>query len=120
MSAGLGDVIDEFLQQSLPFALTETTSVVSNRMQFDESGRLVDFSEPLLHMFNKNGTVIDCRWVDDKTHCLLLGDSVGDLTMADGLNLEVLKIGFLNEKVAEKLEQYRGPFDVVVTHDGAV
>ena len=31
MSAGLGDVIEEFLRQALPFPLQESTHVVSNR-----------------------------------------------------------------------------------------
>ena len=51
MSAGLGDVIEEFLHQRLPFALADSTHVVSNRMVFDSTGRLADFSEPLLHMW---------------------------------------------------------------------
>lgn len=40
-----------------------------------------------------------------KTNILLLGDSMGDLTMADGVpDVEnILKIGFLNDKVS------RGP-----------
>ena len=56
MSAGLGDVIEEFLRQRVPFELAPTTLVASNRMIFDDGGKLVDFSEPLLHMFNKNRT----------------------------------------------------------------
>jgi len=120
MSAGLGDVIEEFLRQRLPFPLAETTTVVSNKMIFDDDGKLVGFSEPLLHMFNKTGAIIDKRWTEDKKSCLLLGDGMGDVTMANTLGLEELRVGFLNEKVEEKLAQFVDPdsFDVVVTHDG--
>lgn len=123
MSAGLGDVIEEFLNSALPFALASTTMVVSNRFHFDDGGNMVGFSEPLLHMFNKSAA-----WLPDKaqhlvrgcSHCLLLGDGVGDITMADGLQTEVLRVGFLNEKIDEKLVHFREIFDVVKTNDGPV
>mmetsp|Transcript_50406 Transcript_50406/g.155913 ORF Transcript_50406/g.155913 Transcript_50406/m.155913 type:complete len:292 (+) Transcript_50406:136-1011(+) len=123
MSAGLGDVIEDFLQLRLPFELAPTTMVVSNRMSFDGDGRLSGFSEPLLHMFNKTAKFMPDagrELVKGRGHCLLLGDSVGDLTMADSLEVETLKVGFLNEKVDERLAQYCDLFDVVVTNDGKV
>jgi len=41
--------------------------------------------------------------------------------MADGIDkLDKLKVGFLNEKVEERMSQFLGPFDVVVTNDGSV
>eukprot|EP00913_Durusdinium_trenchii_P030044 g28154.t1 len=52
----------EFLRQALPFPLQESTHVVSNRMVFDETGRLVNFSEPLLHMFNKTAAFFPEVW----------------------------------------------------------
>jgi len=121
MSAGLGDVIEEFLRQRLPFELKPSTMVVSNRMNFDTDGRLIGFSEPLLHMFNKTAAFMPeagRKLVDGKRHALLIGDSIGDLTMADGLDIEKFKVGLLNEKVEERLKQYQELFDVVVTHDG--
>jgi len=124
MSAGLGDVIEEFLKQHLPFDLAPTTRVVSNRMCFNDEGRLTGFSEPLLHMFNKTAEFVpeDAQpLLESKQHCLILGDSVGDLTMADGIDKpDKLKVGFLNEKVEERMSQFLGPFDVVVTNDGSV
>lgn len=122
MSAGLGDVIEEFLRQRLPFPLAPSTMVVSNRMIFDDDGRLNAFSEPLMHMFNKSAASLgqSCReLIAGRKHCLLMGDGVGDLTMADGIaGVTLLKFGFLNEKVAEMMEKYLGPYDVVVTNDG--
>ena len=124
MSAGLGNVIEEFLAQTLPFPMADTTAVVSNQMKFDDEGKLNGFSEPLLHMFNKNVAVLpeDVRERVNSCDCgLLLGDGVGDLTMAQGADLPcLLKIGFLNEKVEERREQYVNGFDIVVTEDGCV
>jgi len=41
--------------------------------------------------------------------------------MADGVEdaKVILKIGFLNEKVEEHLDEYKRAFDVVITHDGS-
>merc|ERR1712032_1425099 len=124
MSAGLGNVIDEFLRQHLPFALKPSTMVVSNRLLFNAEGVHTGFTEPLMHMFNKSLASVPPEGehlVRGKGHCLLLGDSVGDLTMADGgvgTFSQKLAVGFLNEKVEERRSQFVGPFDVVVTHDG--
>jgi len=39
--------------------------------------------------------------------------------MSDGLTYsEILSIGFLNDKIEERLESYRQTFDVVITNDG--
>ena len=53
---------------------------------------------------------------------ILLGDSIGDRTMCDGgaRPSTLLKVGFLNDHVEEKLELYRRTFDVVVTGDGSM
>eukprot|EP00933_Yihiella_yeosuensis_P080572 TRINITY_DN94025_c0_g1_i1.p1 TRINITY_DN94025_c0_g1~~TRINITY_DN94025_c0_g1_i1.p1 ORF type:complete len:241 (+),score=36.38 TRINITY_DN94025_c0_g1_i1:91-723(+) len=123
MSAGLGEVIEEFLRQKLPFPIAPTTHVVSNRMVFDDSGSLKNFSEPLLHMFNKTAAFLpdsSKSLAEGKRHCLLMGDGLGDLTMAQGLDVETLKVGFLNEKVRERFDDFIEGFDIVVTDDGPV
>ena len=51
-SAGIGDVIEEFFIQHWG-PLPDSLHVISNRMRFDESGKLVGFSDPLIHVFNK-------------------------------------------------------------------
>jgi len=74
-------------------------------------------------MFNKQAAFLpeDGRHLTEgRTHCVLLGDGVGDLTMADGLAVDTLKVGFLNEKVDEKLAQFEKLFDAVVVEDGAM
>ncbi|CAJ1451086.1 unnamed protein product, partial [Effrenium voratum] len=112
MSAGLGDVIEEFLRQ-VPFELGASTHIVSNRMAFDAAGRLVEFSEPLLHMFNKTAAFFPeatKELVKGRRFCMLFGDGVGDSTMADGLEVETLKAS----------QTFQQKFDVVVTGDGPV
>lgn len=68
-------------------------------------GFLRGFKGQLIHTYNKNSSV--CRnssyfqQLQGKTNVLLLGDTMGDLTMADGVQgvENILKIGFLNDKV---------------------
>ena len=62
---------------------------------------------------------------------ILLGDSLGDVHMADGLSaltgndsaefdLNVVKVGFLNTKVRESLPKYKAVYDVLIFDDGSL
>ena len=70
-----------------------------------DQGKLVGFKGDMIHIFNKNeGAIHRSDYFLDLAHrenILLLGDSMGDLRMADGAtnNKNLLKIGFLNDKV---------------------
>ncbi|NWR88520.1 5NT3B nucleotidase, partial [Furnarius figulus] len=120
-SAGVGDVLEEIIRQANIFY--PNVKVVSNYMDFDDDGVLVHFKAPLIHTFNKNNTVLqgtECfQQLSKRTSIILLGDSMGDLTMADGIpNVEnILKIGFLNDKVEEQREKYLDAFDIVLESD---
>lgn len=121
-SAGLGDVLAEVLRQRLPGGLPPCAHVVSNGMVFDASGRLTGFTEPTLHMFNKNASALSpatLRALSDRPHVLLAGDSLGDATMAQGLPAveHELRFGLLNDDVDRLLPQFSAVFDVVLTHD---
>jgi cytosolic 5'-nucleotidase 3 len=123
-SAGIADVITEFLRQQ--GCLTPNVHVVSNRLRFDADGVLVGFDGPLIHTLNKNaGTLATSPepWAHDpaRDHVLLLGDNLGDVHMADGLVYAArLSIGFLNDRVQQNLSAYRATFDAVVVDDGSM
>ncbi|XFF88433.1 hypothetical protein AB1E18_014652 [Capra hircus] len=120
-SAGIGDVLEEMIRQRKVFH--PNIHIVSNYMEFDEDGFLKGFKGQLIHTYNKNSSV--CKNSDyfqqlqGKTNILLLGDSMGDLTMADGVpGVEnILKIGFLNDKVEERRERYMDSYDIVLERD---
>ncbi|XP_077171242.1 7-methylguanosine phosphate-specific 5'-nucleotidase isoform X2 [Paroedura picta] len=120
-SAGVGDVLEEIIRQAGMFH--PNVHVVSNYMDFDDCGVLRDFREPLIHTYNKNNTVLEdtnyFQQLCTRTNILLLGDSMGDLTMADGVaNMEnILRVGFLNDKVEEQREKYVEAYDVVLEKD---
>lgn len=120
-SAGIGDVIAEALMQ-LDGPPPPALRVVSNWMAFRE-GRCVGWREPLIHVFNKSADMIaraDRDALADRTAVVLLGDSEGDVSMADGLDAGVvLKIGFLNDREPTQVmrERYAKIYDVVLTGD---
>ncbi|KAM9210831.1 7-methylguanosine phosphate-specific 5'-nucleotidase isoform 2-T2 [Dugong dugon] len=120
-SAGIGDVLEEIIRQMKVFH--PNVHIVSNYMDFDENGFLQGFKGQLIHTYNKNSSVCEnssyFQQCQGKTNILLLGDSMGDLTMADGVPgvQNILKIGFLNDKVEERRERYVDSYDIVLEKD---
>ncbi|XP_072268339.1 cytosolic 5'-nucleotidase 3A isoform X1 [Pyxicephalus adspersus] len=120
-SAGLGDVLEEAIRQASVYY--PNIKVVSNFMDFDENGVIKGFKGELIHVYNKHdGALKRTEYFDqlkDTSNIILLGDSLGDLTMADGVpNVEnILKIGYLNDKVEELLEKYMNSYDIVLVKD---
>ncbi|KAF7239131.1 7-methylguanosine phosphate-specific 5'-nucleotidase [Varanus komodoensis] len=120
-SAGVGDVLEEIIHQAGVFH--PNVNVVSNYMDFDDNGVLQGFKGPLIHTYNKNNTVLKnteyFQQLCMRTNILLLGDSMGDLSMADGVaNVEnILRLGFLNDKVEEQRGKYTEAYDIVLEKD---
>ncbi|XP_050183497.1 7-methylguanosine phosphate-specific 5'-nucleotidase [Myiozetetes cayanensis] len=120
-SAGVGDVLEEIIRQASVFY--SNVNVVSNYMEFDDDGVLTHFKGPLIHTYNKNNTVLQgteyFQQLSTRPNIILLGDSMGDLTMADGIPRveNILKIGFLNDKVEERRGKYLEAYDIVLESD---
>ncbi|XP_038244421.1 cytosolic 5'-nucleotidase 3A isoform X2 [Dermochelys coriacea] len=120
-SAGLGDILEEVIHQAGVYH--SNVKVVSNFMDFDENGVLKGFKGELIHVYNKHDGALKnteyFKQLKDNSNIILLGDSQGDLTMADGVaNVEhILKIGYLNDKVEELLEKYMDSYDIVLVKD---
>lgn len=102
-SAGLGDSVVSVLKQAKVFF--PNVKVISNFLQYKD-GLLNGFGEPIIHTFNKNETVLEgseyYNLVHQRDHILVMGDSIGDAGMANGMPLSssVLKIGFLYDYVS--------------------
>ncbi|KAI5093088.1 cytosolic 5'-nucleotidase 3, partial [Silurus meridionalis] len=120
-SAGLGDVLEEIIRQAGVYH--PNVKVVSNFMDFDENGVLKGFKGELIHVYNKHDGALRntdyFKQLKDNSNIILLGDSLGDLNMADSVpNVEnLLKIGFLNDKVEERLEKFLDSYDIVLVKD---
>ncbi|XP_036408953.1 7-methylguanosine phosphate-specific 5'-nucleotidase-like isoform X2 [Megalops cyprinoides] len=120
-SAGVGDVLEEVIRQAGVFH--PNVKIFSNYMDFDENGALRAFKGQLIHIYNKReGALLNSGHFQElraRHNVLLLGDSLGDLTMADGVySMEnILKIGYLNDKVQERKESYLNAYDIVLEKD---
>ena len=120
-SAGIGNLVHALLTKMYG-PLPPTVHVVSNWMQFSAAGTLTGWSSPLVHMFNKDESHLRATPVYPqllrRPNVVLVGDSLGDATMADGLpHTTVLRLGLLNHKVDAFLPRYTAAFDCVLTHD---
>mmetsp|Transcript_17684 Transcript_17684/g.39765 ORF Transcript_17684/g.39765 Transcript_17684/m.39765 type:complete len:321 (+) Transcript_17684:59-1021(+) len=128
VSAGLGNIIQEVVEQriwpatGLEGSPWQKMRVLSNTLMWDKNGNHTGFSKPLVHVYNKSlkdaprDVMLLLRGRDKVVVC---GDSTGDLTMADGLNAsDVVKFGFLSEKIEERFPQYKEGFDRVILNDG--
>ena len=121
-SAGLGDVIQEWIAQDC--GTFKNMKIVSNFMTFSEStNKISGFKGNMIHVFNKNETaLLDTEYenlIENRPNVILLGDSPGDVDMTAGLkNLKnILKIGFLNDKIDENLKLYLEIYDIVILKD---
>ncbi|CAK6956654.1 -methylguanosine phosphate-specific 5'-nucleotidase-like isoform X2 [Scomber scombrus] len=120
-SAGVGDVLEEVIRQNDVFH--PNVHVISNYMDFDHTGVLRAFKGQLIHTFNKREGALShaacLTELQGRPNVLLLGDSLGDLTMADGVSKpeNILTIGFLNDQVEERKESYINSFDIVLVKD---
>ncbi len=122
-SAGQGDVIREFLLYSN--LLTPNIHIISNFYRFDAKGRAMGYNTPFIHTFNKNEHSLQetpyAEEIIHRPHVLLLGDTLGDVKMAEGIHHEtIIKVGFLNENKEKFLSLYKEAFDVVIPDDGSL
>jgi 5'-nucleotidase len=122
-SAGLGDIIKEYLESGK--LLTENLHLVSNFFVFDENGKATGYLTPFIHSQNKNEVPIkDAPYynaIKHRKNVLLLGDTLEDLRMSEGLEHDcIINIGFLNEETKKNLEEFKEAFDIVILNDGSM
>ncbi|XP_035216810.1 cytosolic 5'-nucleotidase 3-like isoform X2 [Stegodyphus dumicola] len=120
-SAGVGDLLKEVLRQKN--MLYPNMKIIANFMRFDEKDKLAGFKGAFIHTFNKNLTSVEnsdyFNHLKSRDNIILLGDSLGDLDMTEGVNdiNSILRIGFLNHRIEEYLPEYLDAFDIVLTDD---
>ncbi|MCA9495736.1 MAG: hypothetical protein KC589_02240 [Nanoarchaeota archaeon] len=103
----------------------DNVGVISNKYIWDGDGNAIDYFKPHIHTFNKNETSVKkspfYSQIKNRKNVLLLGDSLGDVNMADGFDYNnLLKIGFLNFNIEEDLDEYKKNYDVVIINDSSM
>ena len=121
-SAGMGNIIQIFLENEGYFK--DNVHIISNFLIM-ENGVASDFKTPLIHTFNKNESVLAdspfLHEVTDRKNVILIGDSIGDTTMASGFVHDcVLKIGFLNVDDSDVKQSFEENYDIVIEGDGSM
>jgi len=93
----------------------------------DKTGQLLAFEEPVFHVLNKRAAAVpNASYFHEPTlrlrrNVVLVGDNPGDLHMSDGLEAqEIIRIGFLNDRVEQRWEEYQQQFDVVLLGDADI
>lgn len=120
MTSSLGDLAEEYIKQNN--LLTKNIEVIGNGFEFNEEGKAIGVKR-IIHSFNKNefsteGLKIHKKLLNRK-NVILLGDTLGDLEMVIGFDYDdIIKIGFLNERVEERLESFKKGYDVLILNDG--
>jgi len=123
-SSGLGgDAIRMYLERA--GNLYDNIHIISNSFKWNKDGLAAAVKEPIIHGMNKDETSIRnlpfYEMIKSRRNILLLGDSLSDSEMAAGFDYDnLLKIGFLNEKVEENLESYKRDYDVVILNDASL
>lgn len=117
ISAGVGNVIKEFLKQNNCFF--NNMLLISNTFTFDERGNAKSLENSLIHTMNKTieGKVKE-KWKEEflnRKYRLLLGDTIEDIDMTDNKE-NTIKVGFLDKNL-ENIDAYKKEFDILLTEN---
>lgn len=120
ISAGIGNVIEEFLKFENDYY--KNIKIISNFIVF-KNGEFKEIAGDIIHALNKNIVRLDENSkhdLENRKNILLLGDGYADLKMiSENDKKNAITVGFLDEKVSENLELYNKGFDIVLTDLGS-
>ncbi|CAO3625502.1 unnamed protein product [Cunninghamella echinulata] len=119
-SAGIGNIIEQILLKRQLYY--DNMHIVSNMMVFNKDGVCTGFNDPLIHVFNKSEFQLESTpyysLIQHRTNVILVGDSLGDLQMSQGIQHDLcLNIGFLNHDIEFLEPRYLQAFDIVIEGD---
>ncbi|CAG9792191.1 unnamed protein product [Diatraea saccharalis] len=120
-SAGLGDSVVAALKAAN--LLLPHVKVISNFLAMGDDDKIIGIKGEVIHTLNKNETAIKnteyYEMVKERTNVILMGDNIGDASMAEGMEHcdVVIKIGFLSNNVEANLPNYLNKFDIVLTNE---
>ena len=123
-SSGLGkDAISMYLEKAN--ALYDNVFIISNNFEWDENGNMIGVKKPIIVTLNKSEILVKdfpvFEKIKERKNVLLMGDSIEDIEMVDGFECDnLIKIGFLNDKVEENLEDYNRNFDATILNDSSL
>jgi len=122
LSSAVGDFIEFVIKDNNIFY--PNIHIITNFYNYDDAGKVIGYKDKVIHNFNKNEAAIKETPHFDKTkdrpNVLLFGDSLNDIKMIEGVDHKtVIFVGFLNNKIEERLELFKDKYDIVITNDGS-
>ena len=58
--------------------------------------------------------------IKNRKNIILISDKIEDTGMIKGFETDnIIKIGFLNEKIQEQTEKYKEAYDIIITNDSS-
>ncbi|MBU3941581.1 MAG: haloacid dehalogenase-like hydrolase [Nanoarchaeota archaeon] len=120
-SAGVGDIIKGYLESE--GLLYDNMHIISNFFDYDKKGTVMGYKSKIIHAFNKDefaikGTIY-FDMIKQRKNVILIGDSLGDIDMAKGIEHKaMLKIGFLNKDIEKNKDVYERKYDALILNDG--
>ena len=119
-SSGVGDAILMRLEKER--RLYKNVYVVTNLYIWDKSGNAIGVKKPIIHSMNKDEISIKehpaYNAIRNRKNIILLGNILEDVEMVKGFSYSnLIKVGFLNDKVEENLDSYKKRYDIVLLND---
>lgn len=120
-SAAIEDLLIGLLQKEK--LLFPNMHIVSNQFAYDKNGNVTGYMNEVIHVFNKDELVVRHKpyhnEIQSRKNVILLGDSLGDVNMANGIDHHViLRICFLNDVTVKNFETFKDAYDVIILNDG--
>ena len=105
--------------------MNDNVNIISNEPVWDKDGFAVSIVEPIIHIANKDESVLRDNPIFDKIrdrkNVILLGDSLEDVKMVSGFEYDnLIKIGFYNEETDNNLYNFKQVFDIIILNDAGV
>ncbi len=119
LSAGIGNVIEEFLKQKGCYY--PNIYIISNFIEFDENGFAKTFDmSTMIHTLNKSiKDKLPTKELKSRKYKILIGDLIEDINMLEKEELDTtLTIGMLDNNTTQNLvEMYNKVFDILLTEE---
>ena len=117
ISAGVGNIIEQFLIKNN--CNYPNIHICSNFLEYKDNLIIGVRDNNLIHPLNKNEISLPKdlqNIINNKKNTIILGNNISDINMATS-NKKIYKIGFLDEKIDERLKQFKENYDIVCTNN---
>lgn len=115
ISGGVGNIIEQFLINN---NCNYPNIFICSNFFYYENGIVAGVRDNnIIHPLNKNENYLSSDMkekIKDRNNIILLGNSISDIDMADGKK-NAFKIGFLDRRIEERLEEFKEYYDIVCT-----